>query len=48
MYISIIFIHVSLIIVDSIEANVERAYTNVDQGTQQLGKAAEYQVGYLP
>lgn len=29
--------------IDSIEANVERAYTNVDQGTQQLGKAAEYQ-----
>ncbi|XP_033752915.1 syntaxin-7-like [Pecten maximus] len=29
--------------VDSIEANVERAYGNVEQGTGHLGKAAEYQ-----
>lgn len=29
--------------IDSIEANVERAYTNVEQGAQQLGKASEYQ-----
>ena len=29
--------------IDSIEANVERAYTNVEQGTQQLGKASDYQ-----
>ena len=30
---------------DSIEANVEQAYGNVEQGTQQLRKAADYQVG---
>jgi outer membrane biogenesis lipoprotein LolB len=29
---------------DSIEANVDRAYTIVEQGTQQLGKASDYQV----
>ncbi|XP_061184010.1 syntaxin-7-like [Saccostrea echinata] len=29
--------------IDSIEANVDKAYTNVESGTSQLSKAAEYQ-----
>ena len=29
---------------DSIEANVERTHTNVEQGAQQLLKASNYQV----
>lgn len=29
--------------IDSIEANVEQAYSHVEQGTSQLGKAADYQ-----
>lgn len=29
--------------IDSIEGNVDKAYTNVETGTSQLAKAAEYQ-----
>ena len=37
----------SFLISDDIEANVERAYSNVDSGNEQLVKAAEYQVDVL-
>lgn len=33
--------------IDTIEANVEKAHTDVEQGTEQLVKAASYQVSYL-
>lgn len=30
--------------IDTIEANVEQAYTHVEEGREQLSKAATYQV----
>ena len=38
--------HILCIISDSIEANVEKASSHVEQGAQQLSKASEYQVKF--
>ena len=42
-----VFLNCSFRILDDIEANVERAYSNVGSGNEQLLKAAEYQVDTL-
>lgn len=39
--------NVNMNIADSIEANVENAAIHVEQGTDQLAKAREYQVSVL-
>ena len=44
----IITILFSPLLVDTIEANVEKAYSHVEEGTEQLQKASTYQVGFLP